>query len=172
MKKIFSFLLLTAFAASSAFAQDHNMEHKGPPASPKGETHTAHVKVDYSRPYKKGREIFGGLVPYDKVWRTGANEATTITFDKDGEFGGKHIKKGTYTLFTIPGEREWTVILNGQLKQWGSFEYDKYKDKDVLHITAPVTNIENPVEEFTISAKPNALIMEWDKTSVRVPMKF
>jgi hypothetical protein len=169
MKKIFSLLLLTLFAAGTSLAQ---MDHKGPPASPKGEAQTAHVKVEYSRPYKKGRVIFGGLVPYGQVWRTGANEATTITFDKDGDFGGKHIKKGTYTLFTIPGEREWTIILNGQLKQWGSFDYDKYKNKDVLHVTAPVINTENAVEEFTISAEPKALIFEWDKTKVRVPMKF
>src|SRR5689334_20084655 len=68
------------------------------------------ISVTYGRPYKKGRDIFGGLEPYGKVWRTGADAATEVTFKKDGTFGGKPVKAGTYTLFTIPNEKEWTVI--------------------------------------------------------------
>lgn len=77
------------------------------------------MKIVYGRPLKNGRTIFGGIIPYDKVWRTGANEATEITFYKDVVFGGQAVKAGTYSLFTIPGKKEWTFILNKDLDIWG-----------------------------------------------------
>jgi len=85
------------------------------------------VKVIYSRPQMKGRTIFAadGLVPYGKVWRTGANEATEVTFYKNTTFGGKKIPAGTYVLQTIPTENDWTIILNKNLNVWGAFSYDK-----------------------------------------------
>lgn len=129
------------------------------------------VKVTYGRPYKKGREVFGGLEKYGKVWRTGADEATEITFAKDVTFGGQPVKAGTYTLFTIPEKTEWTVILNSQLKQWGAYDYDKYKDKDVLKVTVPVKNLDTPVEQLTMRFAGNDLIIEWDKTQVAIPIK-
>src|SRR6476660_6493757 len=84
------------------------------PVSPKASAEGKGVKVTYGQPSKKGREIFGKLVPFGQVWRTGANEASEITFNKDVTVGGKPVKAGTYTLFTIPKETEWTVILNSQ----------------------------------------------------------
>ena len=77
-----------------------------------------------------------------KVYRCGADSATTITFDKDANFGGKPVKAGTYTLFVIPNEQSWTIILNGQLGQWGAFDYDKYKNQDVLHVDVPVKKLD------------------------------
>src|SRR6201985_2932184 len=124
-KAIFS--LFTVFLAVTTMATAQQ-----PRKSPHDTLRTKDITVTYGRPYKKGRDIFGKLEPYGKVYRVGADEATTITFKTDGTFGGKPVKAGTYTLFAIPNEKEWTVILNGQLKQWGAFDYDKYKDKDVL----------------------------------------
>jgi hypothetical protein len=142
-----------------------------PVASPRVNAEGKNVKVAYGQPSKKGREIFGGLVPYDSVWRTGANEATEITFAKDATFGGKSVKKGTYSLFTIPTASEWTFILNPVLKQWGAYGYDKVKDKDVLQVSVPSKKIDAPVEKLKLSFdSKNNLVLEWDQTHVEVPV--
>jgi hypothetical protein len=140
--------------------------------SPKMTAEGKNVKVTYGQPSKRGREIFGRLVTYGKVWRTGANEATEITFAKDGNFGGKTVKKGTYTLFTIPGETEWTIILNSELKQWGAFKYDEIKGKNVLETKVPSKKNNSMVEKFTIEVSDTALNMMWDQTLVSVPLAF
>jgi hypothetical protein len=141
-----------------------------PPVSPHDTVTSKNVKVTYGRPYKKGREIWGKLVPYGQVYRLGADEATNITFMKDGMFGGKPVKAGTYTLFATPTEKSWTLILNGQLGQWGAYDYEKYKDKDVLKVSVDVHNLEKSVEQFTFRFDKGALIIEWDKTQVSVPV--
>lgn len=133
------------------------------------------VRVTYSRPKKNSRDLFGKLIPYGKVWRTGANEATEIKFYEDVDWGGKQVKAGTYSLFTIPGEKEWTFILNTDLDYWGAY---KYNDKnDVARVTAPASEIANPVEDFTIQfegkgEKQAVMKLVWDKTGVEVPLKF
>src|SRR5579871_7074782 len=119
--------------------------------SPHDTLTTKEITVTYGRPYKKGREIFGKLEPYGKVYRCGADEATQITFNKDVTFGGKPVKAGTYTLCAIPNADKWTVILNSKLGQWGAFSYDKYKDQDVVHVDVPVKNLSTPVEQLTIT---------------------
>lgn len=128
------------------------------------------IKVIYSRPQKKGREIFGELTGYGEVWRTGADEATEIKLYSDMTLGGKPIKAGTYTLFTIPGEEEWTVILSSQLDVWGAFDYDE--SKDVARITVPAGNGDE-LEVFSIMFKPvdngYHMVMGWDDTRVEVP---
>ena len=86
------------------------------------------ITINYSRPGVKGRQIWGALVPYDKVWRTGANEATTITFSDDVTVNGQPLPKGTYSLHTIPSKDEWTIVFNTTANQWGSFNYDPAKD--------------------------------------------
>jgi hypothetical protein len=101
----------------------------------------------------------------------GADEATLITFAKDGTFGGKAIKAGTYTLFATPNAKTWTIILNSQLGQWGAFDYDKYKDKDVLHVDVPVTNLSTPVEQLTIAVSGGNLTISWDTVKVAVPVQ-
>lgn len=128
------------------------------------------IKVTYGRPYKKGRDIFGGLEKLGKVWRTGADEATEITFSQDVNFGGKPVKAGTYTLFTIPDTNEWTIILNGQLGQWGAYDYDKNKGKDVLQVRVPIKKLDAPIEQLTIRFAGSDMIIEWDKTQVAVPI--
>src|ERR1700730_11429550 len=117
------------------------------PLSPHETSSGQDISVRYGRPYKKGRVIFAGLEPYGKVYRCGADSATTVTFNKDAIFGGKPVKAGTYTLFVIPNEQAWTIILNSQLGQWGAFDYDKYKDKDVLHVDVPVKKLNTIVEQ-------------------------
>lgn len=131
------------------------------------------IKVLYGRPQKKGRTIFGSLVPYNKVWRTGANEATEITFFKDVKLGEQEIKAGTYTLFTIPGKKSWTIIINSDTNVWGSYYYDK--DKDVARIDVPVNNID-PIEYFSIAfikeTDGTNMILAWDNINVAVPFSF
>lgn len=128
------------------------------------------IKVVYSRPLKKGRDIFGNLVPYDKVWRTGADEATEIKLFKDYKLGDTTVKAGTYSLFTIPGEKEWTVILSSDLDVWGAYSYDK--SKDVASIKVPVSSGDE-VEAFSIAFKKldkgYHMLLGWDKTIVEVP---
>ena len=114
--------------------------------------------------------MFGGLEKYGKVWRTGADEATEITFAKDGTFGGQPVKAGTYTLFTIPEKDQWTIILNSQLGQWGAYEYDKHKAKDVLQVKVPVKSLSAPVEQLTIRFDQGNMLIEWDTTQVAVPV--
>ena len=175
MKKLLSLTLLMLLAATTMFAQVGNAKkgnYTGSGGTPHEVIKGKNITISYGRPYKKGRDIFGGLESYGKVWRAGADEATEITFDKDGMFGGKKIAAGTYTLFATPNKTEWTIILNSELKQWGAFGYSKIKDKDVVHATVPVKQLDNVVEQFTITIKDDGLQMEWDKTSVFVPMKF
>jgi hypothetical protein len=142
------------------------------PNSPHDTLRTKNITVTYGRPYKKGRDIFGKLEPYGKVYRVGADEATQITFAKDASFGGKPVKAGTYTLCAIPNEKTWTIILNTQLGQWGAFKYDQYKDKDVLHVDVPVVALASPVEQLTIGMSGKELTISWDKTSVAIPVSF
>ncbi len=139
-----------------------------PPKTAKGRN----VEVNYGQPSKRNRVIFGELVPYGQVWRTGANEATEITFKKNGTFAGKPVKAGTYTLFTIPKEKEWDIILNGVLHQWGAYEYEKIKGKNVLVATVPVMQLDEVQEKLTYEVKDNALNIKWDETGVSIPMQF
>ncbi len=166
MKKLLLFASL-AFIMTSCQAKD-----KKPSKSPHDTVSTADVKITYGRPYKKGRTIYGGLVKYGEVWRTGADEATEITFMKDGTFAGKPVKAGTYALFTIPDEKEWTVILNSELGQWGAFGYEKVKDKDVLKATVPAKSLDTAVEQLTLKFSPNELLIDWDLTEVAIPFSF
>lgn len=138
--------------------------------SPKTIAEGNNVKVVYGQPSKKGRVIFGELVPFGKVWRTGANEATEITFAKDVVFAGKEVKAGTYTLFTIPNTNAWTIILNTKLGEWGAYEYEKNKDKDVLKEEVKVIALKDVAEKLLFSIDANGLTIAWDQTSVFVPI--
>jgi len=162
-------LFLSLIMVSAAFMECSSQ----PPKSPRVKAEGKDVEVTYGQPSKRGRVIFGDLEPYGKVWRTGANEATEITFKKDAVVGGQAVKAGTYTLFTIPNENEWTVILNPELKQWGAYGYDKIKSKDLPHIKVPAQKTNSPVEKLTLSFDDkNSLIIEWDQTRVAVPIQI
>ncbi|WP_234735204.1 DUF2911 domain-containing protein [Tellurirhabdus bombi] len=168
MKQVLSLIAFLIFLTSSfAFAQ------KTSPLSPKitSESPNKVIKVIYGQPSKRKRQIFGAMVPYGEVWRTGANNATQITFTKDVVFGDKAVPAGTYTLFTIPMEKEWTVILNGKLDQWGAFDYDRYKNKNVAQVKVPVVLSKLPLEKLTITPGNNVLAIAWDKVSISVPIR-
>ncbi len=134
------------------------------------------VKVSYSRPYLKGREVFGKLEPYGKVWRLGADESTEITFYQDATFGGKKVKAGTYSMFAIPTEKEWTIILSSDLDYWGAYKYKE--GNDVLRVTAPVKKAEVPIENFSIVFEKTSdkaakmYFAGWETTVVEVPVTF
>jgi hypothetical protein len=132
------------------------------------------IKVLYSRPLKKGREILGGVEPFGKVWRAGANESTEIQFFTPVTIGGKQIPAGTYSLFAIPEKDKWTVIINGIINRWGAFTYDQ--SKDIVRVTVPIKPLNDTLEAFSITFTnaPNGanLVMGWEKTAVEVPIAF
>lgn len=135
------------------------------------------LEVIYNRPSKKGREIFGGLVPYGKVWRTGANEATVFSTNKDLNIDGKVLKAGKYTLWTIPEKDHWSVIFNKKMYPWGvNFEEQALREAkyDALVVDVPVQQTNSEVEEFTIKVEEQDMLqlsMMWDKTRVDVPIE-
>jgi hypothetical protein len=134
------------------------------------------IVVTYSRPSVKGRAIFGKLIPYNEVWRTGANEATTFITKSELIIGGKLLPAGKYTLWTIPQEQKWTVIFNRKQYSWGvSMEgvASREPEADVLTVDVPVQALAEPVEMFTIDFDKGipAITMAWEKTSVSVPFK-
>jgi hypothetical protein len=128
MKQLFSLFMVTLGLLPVAIAQELELPRPSPKASVTQTIGLTDVTISYSRPGVKGRVIWGELVPYDKVWRTGANEATTISFSRDVKIGGQNIPAGAYSLLTIPGKEEWMVVINKDANQWGSYSYDQTKD--------------------------------------------
>lgn len=127
------------------------------------------VKVLYGRPQKSGREIFGNVVPFGKVWRVGANESTEVTFYEDVLFGNEKVKKGIYTLYAIPEVEEWTIILSSNLDTWGTYNYDS--KQDVARVKSRVKKAEE-LESFSIGFKEKGqevlMVLGWDTTRVSV----
>ena len=169
VKAIAALTLLLFTAHFASFAQEKTLP------SPKATAEGKNVKVTYGQPSKRERVIFGALVPYGEVWRTGANEATEIAFSKNVIIDKKEIKAGTYTLFTIPNKDKWTIILNSQLKQWGAFGYEKIKKDDILKTDVPVKKNDQQ-EKLIYSFKDNAtgtvLTIAWDNVAVDLPITF
>ena len=137
------------------------------------------IRVLYNRPYKKGRTIFGGLVPYDKVWRTGANEATTFETNIDLSFEGKTVPAGKYTVWTIPNPEVWTIIFNSEHGQWGinsKGEANRDPARDVLKVEVKPLTQEKSFEQFTIlfqkTGEDAELVFMWDTTLVAVPFSW
>lgn len=176
LKSSFLLLMMLAMATGSLFAQDAVIARPSPLAIVNTRYRDAYLKITYSQPHKKGREIFGKLVPYDKVWRTGANEATEITITKDILLNGILLKAGTYSMFTIPKKENWTIIINRELGLWGSYNYNE--SLDVMRFDVPVRTIPGNVvyEPFTIRLDQRNdvadLLMLWDKTKISIPLKF
>lgn len=166
MKRITLLLITLVSLTNFVFAQD---KAASPKAEVSGKAGDASVKIVYSQPSAKGRKIMGGLVPYGQVWRTGANEATTIEFDKPVKVEGKELPAGTYALFTIPGENEWTIIFNKEVKQWGSFRYKE--SEDALRVTVKPTKTSSFVETFTIGTGKDEVNMKWENTAVAFKVK-
>lgn len=155
---LFALLMLNTGILS---AQEKS-ERASPMRSASAEVNEGEVLINYSAPLVKGRALWGDLVPYDKVWRTGANEATTITFEKDVKIDGQTVKAGKYGLFTIPGKGEWTVVINSVWDQWGAYNYDK--GKDVVRFTATPKMADDVQEELKFTVENSGMVtMAWDK---------
>lgn len=177
MKKLFALtiLMIALVFTTNATAQNFSGLDKSPmdmatyPSSYKVSDKA--VRVTYSRPQLKGRSV-SELAPAGEVWRTGANEAAEITFYKNAKFGGMDIKAGTYSLFTIPGDGEWTVILNNNLNQWGAYSYNK--KADVVRVKATVTAAGESLDAFSIAFQEvdggAHLVMAWGTVRVALPI--
>ena len=168
-------LLITAFLAVSvtAFSQ-WSIPAPSPKQTIEQQFSLSKITVEYSKPGVKGRKIFGDLVPFNKVWRAGANAATKITFGQNVDFGEKMVKAGTYSLFIIPMEKEWKVILNSNANQWGSTGYDE--KLNIAEVMVPAQRLNDKQESFEISLQPvddhtTHLAIKWDMTQVMVPIK-
>ena len=184
MKKSFSFTsLLFTFIFCTSLALDgaaQKVIKPKPKASPLAMSSVlvedAYLKVTYGQPSKNGREIFGNLVPFGKIWRTGANEATEFTTTKDIKVDNKVLKAGTYTLFSVPNQDKWTIIFNSSLGQWGAYKYDDIKANNVLEIDVPVGKSEDEYEAFTLQFEQNKkgaeLHILWDKTKISIPISL
>lgn len=167
--------VVVALAAVAAFGQAGAQKQ---PLSPRGQAEFTladgkKITVDYGRPYIRNRKIMGGLVPYDKVWRTGANAATSFVTEAPLEIGGTKIPAGKYTMYTVPGENAWKLIINKQTGQWGT-EYNE--SQDLARIDMKTQHLATPVDQFTISfdkKSPDSGVMklEWENTSAQVEFK-
>lgn len=162
--------------AGNSNSEDTVVEHRKSPIVISSITHDdTYMKIVYGQPYKRGRDIFGGLEPFSEVWRTGANEATEVTITRDIEMNGHTVEAGTYALFTIPEPDEWTVILNTHLGQWGAFDYDEAYD--YLRFTTPAMETEEVIEAMTITFDEiensnTRLSIAWDDTRVEIPIEL
>jgi len=139
------------------------------------------VSVFYNRPFKKGRVIFGGLVPYGQTWRTGANEATTFESTQDVIIDGKKLKKGKYSLWTVPNETSWEIVFNKTIPPWGIDVMNnslaaRDPKGDVLSVVVPVVTSPKEIEQFTVTIEKSGdameLILLWDKTVIAVPISL
>jgi hypothetical protein len=172
LKRIVLFTLLPLALAGVAFAQmDHDAARPSPSAHAQCRfADGKNISVDYSSPRMKSRKIFGGLVPYGEVWRTGANEATSFTTTAALTVGGKDVPAGDYTIFTVPTATKWTLIVNKKTGEWG-IPY-KYESDELARADMKVSKTAAPVESFTIAfdQKANACVMNlsWENTQASV----
>ena len=181
-RRIFARLAVLVFAglllSSHSIAQGDKSTRPSPPATAKGKIKDATITIDYSSPSVKGRQIWGSLVPYNKTWRAGANEATIFTTDKDIMVEGKKLPAGKYSLFMTPGEKEWTVIFNSQTGQWGiknSGDANLDPAKNVLEVKVKPKTEKEVQEKLTYAVEDKMMdkgfYLRWEKLKVFVSVK-
>ncbi|HEV8272507.1 MAG TPA: DUF2911 domain-containing protein [Chitinophagaceae bacterium] len=174
MTKGFALLLAGVFMSSTIWAQADKSQRPSPPATATGKVQGATVTINYSSPSVKGRKIWGDLVPYDKVWRAGANEATLFETDKDIKVEGKTLAKGKYSLYALPGEKEWTIIFNSATGQWGiNRDGSTTEDptKDVLRVTVKPKKSASFNEKMTYKVDAKGFALMWENLEVPVSIK-
>ena len=163
-------VFLAAVFVASAVLVAQERQRASPHETATATVDGAKISITYGRPYAKGRKIVGGLVPYGQVWRTGADEATTLVTDKGLMFGSTHLNPGTYTLYTLPAESGWQLIINKQTGQWGT-QYDEKQDVARIPMKAGKTNA--PVEQLTLEIADTPaggeLRLSWENTLATVP---
>ncbi|MCU7550529.1 DUF2911 domain-containing protein [Chitinophagaceae bacterium LB-8] len=171
MKNVFSTLFLFSLGilfSLSACAQDQQ-NRPSPAAKSTGKAGGANITIAYSSPAVKGRTIWGELVPYGKVWRAGANEATTFETDKDVKVEGKTLPAGKYAFFVIPNEKEWTVIFNKTASQWGAFKYDE--KQDALRVAVKPEKSKEFNERLKYVVEKDGIELMWENLEVPVHVK-
>lgn len=171
---ILSLFFVTVFSLSLASAQEDSSKRPSPAAQAQCKFNDGKsITVDYSSPRAKGRKIFGELVPYGKVWRTGANEATTFVTDGNLIVGSKDVPAGNYTIFTVPDQNKWTLIVNKKTGEWG-IPY-KYESDELARVEMSVTPAPSAMENFTISFDQNGksckMNIGWENTRASVEIK-
>src|SRR6187200_481389 len=174
MTKGFVLLLTGVFMSSTIWAQVDKSKRPSPPATATGKVQGATITIDYSSPSVKGRKIWGELVPYDKVWRAGANEATIFETDKDIKVEGKTLPKGIYSLYALPGEKEWTIIFNSATGQWGiNRDGSTTEDpaKDVLRVTVKPKKSASFNEQLAYKVDAKGFALLWENLDVPVSIK-
>ncbi len=164
MKKVIGLFAFLVLFVSTACAQSDKSNRPSPPAVAEGTIGETEVRIDYSQPAVKGRQVWGGLVPYGKIWRTGANEATTIEFSEDVNIEGKELKAGKYALFTIPTEEAWTLIFNTEADQWGA--YNHKEEKDALRVEVNPAEYEEMMERMTFKVQEGKVHLFWEHLHV------
>lgn len=177
-KNIISKSLLLTFIGllmtSLIWAQGDKSKRPSPPATATGNVMGANITIDYSSPAVKGRKIWGGLVPYNAVWRAGANEATLFTTDKAIKVEGKSLPAGKYSLYAIPGEKEWVIIFNSQTGQWGVKNDESTTEdpaKDVLRVTVKPEKSSSFNERMKFVVDKRGFDLEWENLRVPVSVK-
>ncbi len=181
MKFLKWLIIVIVVVGALLFGAFQLLKHNTKKASPEstitlaeGETK---IEIFYNRPSKRGRRIFGDLVPYGQVWRTGANEATAFTTNKDLLIMGETLPQGEYTLWTIPGKINWKVMWNSKQYSWGvNWESvpSREAEYDVLSLEVPVNKLSKEVEMFTISlekSQPHIMRLQWEETGLVIPFK-
>ena len=174
MKKISFAIAMGLLVATSSFAQEFKMPAPSPGCTMSQDFSTSKIDISYSRPSMKGRKIFGDIVPFGQEWRTGANGATKVTFGEEVYIGGKPLKAGTYSMYTVPGRESWEVIFNTSTENWGLSGYDK--SKNVLSVQVAALQTNETTETFTISVEnitKNScdIVLNWETTRVAIPVK-
>ncbi len=168
-------LLLFSFLPLLSAAQEAIKPRPSPLAIVSARYKDTYLKITYSQPHKRERTVFGSLVPYGQVWRTGANEATEITVTRDILINNIPLKAGNYSVFTIPEKESWTIVLNADLGLWGAYNYNS--KMDVLRFNVPSQLMQGAVyEPFTIMIDQKndkaEIILAWDSLQVRIPVQF
>ena len=172
--KGFALLMACMISSVAAQAQQDKASRPSPPLTATGKAGGATITINYSSPSVKGRKIFGDLVPYDKVWRAGANEATIFETDKDITVEGKKLPAGKYSLYAIPGESEWSFVFNSETGQWGvkrGGDTSKDAAKDVLTVKAKPAKSASTNEKLAYEVTSKGFVLRWDNTEVPVAIK-
>jgi hypothetical protein len=159
-------VLLSFFMVSIANAQE---KPKSPPETATGTINGSTIQINYGSPSVKGRKIWGELVPFDKVWRAGANDATTFETSKDITIEGSKLPAGKYSFFVIPNEKECIIIFNTEAKQWGAYKYDEKKDQ--LRVKVKAKTASSSVEKLVYTINSNDVVLSWDNWNIGFKVK-
>lgn len=172
--KIKSLWLAIIILIAGSFSANAQGQRQSPKVTVTGKVDDANVTITYSSPSVKGRKIWGELVPYGKVWRSGANEATILETDKELKVAGKELPAGKYSLYTLPGEKEWQVIINSQTGQWGierSGETTRKPENDILVASVKPKHTDTMQESLVYLIQDNEIVIKWENLEVPVPVK-